>query len=50
LITLPVDPLGAAVLAGRAGVSARRLQRLPLLRATARLADHLVAQRGSTAA
>lgn len=50
LITLPVDPLGAAVLAGRAGVSARRLQRLPLLRATALLADHLAGQPGSSAA
>ena len=50
LITLPVDPLGAAVLAGRAGVSARRLRRLPLLRAAALLADHLVAEAGSTLA
>ena len=36
--SLAVDPLAAAVLAGRAGVSARRLARLPLLRSTARLA------------
>ena len=38
---LPVDPLSAAVLAGRTGVSARRLGRLPLMRATARLAADL---------
>lgn len=50
LVTLPVDPLAAAVLAGRAGVSPRRLRRLPLLRAAASLATHLAAQSGSTVA
>lgn len=35
---LPVDPLAAAVLAGRTGVSARRLARLPLMRSTADIA------------
>jgi MinD-like ATPase involved in chromosome partitioning or flagellar assembly len=33
IVGLPVDDLAAAVLAGRTGVSARRLARLPLLRA-----------------
>ena len=41
------DPLAAAVLAGRAGVSARRLMRLPLMRSAAdaagRLRPHLIA-------
>lgn len=32
LITLPEDPMAAAVLAGRSGVSERRLRRQPLLR------------------
>lgn len=39
------DPLSAAVLAGRTGVSARRLSRLPLMRSAARVAselDHLL--------
>lgn len=39
--TAPVDPLAAAVLAGRTGVSARRLARLPLMRAGARIAADL---------
>ena len=38
---LAVDPLSAAVLAGRTGVSARRLARLPLMRSAARVADEL---------
>ena len=38
LIGLPVDELSAAVFAGRSGVSARRLGRLPLLRAARDLA------------
>lgn len=38
---LPVDPLAAAVLAGRRGVSTRRLARLPLMRAAADMADDL---------
>ena len=37
----PVDPLAAAVLAGHRGVSARRLGRLPLMRAAAQLAARL---------
>lgn len=39
VVGLPHDPLTAAVFAGRTGVSARRLARLPLLRAGRRLAD-----------
>ena len=38
VVALPVDELAAAVLAGRQGVSARRLTRLPLLRAARELA------------
>ena len=38
VVGLPVDDLAAAVLAGRQGVSARRLARLPLLRAARELA------------
>lgn len=38
---LPSDPLAAAVLAGRSGVSARRLARLPLMRAAAAMAADL---------
>ncbi len=38
---LAPDPLAAAVLAGRSGVSARRLSRLPLMRSARRLADDL---------
>ncbi len=38
LHVLADDPLAAAVLAGREGVSARRLQRLPLMRSAADLA------------
>ncbi len=41
LVELPVDRLAAAALAGRAGVSARRLARLPLMRAAARLAERV---------
>ncbi len=43
VIGLPVDELAAAVLAGRTGVSAKRLARLPLLKASRDLA--IVAQR-----
>lgn len=39
IIGLPVDELAAAVLAGRRGVSERRLGRLPLLRAARHLAS-----------
>lgn len=39
--TLPVDQLASAVLAGRQGVSARRLTRLPLMRAAAAMARDL---------
>lgn len=39
LVGLPHDPLAAAVFAGRTGVSPRRLDRLPLLRAARGLAD-----------
>jgi MinD-like ATPase involved in chromosome partitioning or flagellar assembly len=38
IVGLPVDDLAAAVLAGRPGVSARRLARLPLMRAARELA------------
>jgi hypothetical protein len=38
---LAPDPLAAAVLAGRSGVSERRLARLPLLRTARRLVDDL---------
>ena len=38
VVGLPVDELAAAVLAGRSGVSERRLARLPLMRAAASLA------------
>ena len=38
---LAVDPLAAAVLAGRAGVSARRLMRLPLIRSATAIASDL---------
>lgn len=37
-VAIADDPLAAATLAGRAGVSARRLRRLPLMRDTAALA------------
>lgn len=52
--TLSPDPLSAAVLAGHAGVSRRRLARLPLMRSTAHVAadlDRLVTapMRASTA-
>jgi len=39
--TLPDDQLAAAVLAGRRGVSAKRLRRLPLMRAAAAVATSL---------
>ena len=39
LVGLPDDPLTAAVFAGRTGVSARRLGRLPLVRASRDLAE-----------
>lgn len=38
VVALPTDPLAAAVMAGRAGVSARRLGRLPLMRSAQHLA------------
>jgi MinD-like ATPase involved in chromosome partitioning or flagellar assembly len=38
---LPDDPLSAAVLAGRTGVSAKRLRRLPLMRSAADVAATL---------
>jgi len=41
LVELPVDPLSAAVLAGRSGVSPRRFARLPLMRAARSLAGQL---------
>jgi MinD-like ATPase involved in chromosome partitioning or flagellar assembly len=47
IVGLPVDELAAAVFGGRTGVSARRLGRLPLLRAAGDLAD--VAQRSLSA-
>jgi MinD-like ATPase involved in chromosome partitioning or flagellar assembly len=40
-VALGDDPLAAATLAGRSGVSARRLRRLPLMRDAARLAGDL---------
>jgi MinD-like ATPase involved in chromosome partitioning or flagellar assembly len=39
VVPLPVDSLAASVLAGARGVSARRLARLPLSKAAARLVD-----------
>ena len=39
--SLSDDPLAAATLAGRSGVSAKRLRRLPLMRDAARLAGDL---------
>ncbi len=47
-VSLADDPLAAATLAGRAGVSAKRLQRLPLMRDAARLAQDLADQRPLT--
>jgi MinD-like ATPase involved in chromosome partitioning or flagellar assembly len=41
VVTLADDPLAAAVLAGRAGVSANRLRRLPLMRSAATVASRL---------
>jgi MinD-like ATPase involved in chromosome partitioning or flagellar assembly len=38
-VELPDDPLSASVIAGRAGVSLRRLTRLPLARRAAKLAE-----------
>jgi cellulose biosynthesis protein BcsQ len=40
-VALSDDPLAAATLAGRSGVSARRLRRLPLMRDAARLAGDI---------
>ena len=40
-VSLADDPLTAATLAGRAGVSAKRLRRLPLMRDAARVATQL---------
>lgn len=39
VVALADDPLAAAVFAGRSGVSARRLRRLPLMRTTTTLVD-----------
>ncbi len=44
--SLAVDPLSAAVLAGRTGVSSRRLTRLPLMRSAARAASDLARRVG----
>ncbi len=47
VVPVPNDPLAAAVLAGRTGVSARRLARLPLMRAAGDLAaavHHILAE------
>jgi len=41
-VAIADDPLAAATIAGRAGVSARRLRRLPLMRDATRLAHDLV--------
>jgi hypothetical protein len=41
VVTLADDPLAAAVLAGRAGVSANRLRRLPLMRSAASVESRL---------
>ena len=46
--TIAVDPLSAMVLAGRAGVSAKRLSRLPLLRSITPLADGLADRMAAT--
>lgn len=48
--TIAVDPLSAMVLAGRTGVSAKRLSRLPLLRSITPLADRLSAAASRSAA
>jgi len=48
--TIAVDPLSAMVLAGRAGVSAKRLSRLPLLRSVTPLADRLSIRASRSAA
>ncbi len=45
IVGLPIDDLAAAVFAGRTGVSARRLARLPLLRAAGHLAATVVRSR-----
>ena len=47
--SLPFDPLAAAVLAGRHGVSARRLARQPLLRAAADVSADLASTIGASA-
>ncbi len=47
VVTLADDPLAAAVLAGRAGVSASRLRRLPLMRSAANAAARLAIGRRS---
>ena len=41
VVSIADDPLAAATIAGRAGVSARRLRRLPLMRDTSNLAGTL---------
>jgi hypothetical protein len=43
LASLPIDPTAAAVVAGAAGVGARRFERLPLVRATGALARRTAA-------
>lgn len=47
-VALANDPLAAGVVAGRAGVSARRLRRLPLMRSAAEVATLLSAARDSS--
>jgi MinD-like ATPase involved in chromosome partitioning or flagellar assembly len=49
-VRLPVDPLAAAVLAGRSGVSATRLRRLPLMRAAVTAATRIRGAAVDTAA
>ncbi len=53
MVPVAHDPLAAATIAGRAGVSARRLRRLPLMRDAADLASvvsgFVVARRGDSA-
>lgn len=41
-LVLPDDPLASSVLAGRGGVSTKRMARLPLMRAAARVSDELL--------
>lgn len=50
VVGLPEDPLAAAVLAGRSGVSARRLARLPLMRSASSAAARIELVRQRTRA